>query len=354
MKMNETKAPVKVGLVGLGRAGQGIHYPAFRNHPDFVITAVHDPDGARMAQLQGDTGCRTFTSIEELVGSGSCQLVVIATPSHFHFRDAMTVLEGGLACVLEKPMATEWEEAQTLVDYAREKGLHLFVHHQHLFNDEYNYFKEILEHGILGELFQIRAFWGGFNRRWDWQTLKKNGGGQLNNTCPHVISVVLPLLGEPVTSVSASLRNVKDAGDAEDHVQILLETESGITADIVVTSACAQPVPMWMLLGSNGTLSSAEGLTAQIKYFDPAEAGDINAIDAAAPLDVPMSETLPWQEIEEPVRPGKASSTFVDNVADVLLRGGEMVVTPESALEVMRVLDLCRAASEKRLVTSSI
>jgi predicted dehydrogenase len=259
----EIAAPIRVGLVGLGRAGVGIHYPAFKEHGDFRIAAIADRDPARMAQIQSETGCLTYSSIEELAASGSCDLVVIATPSHLHYQDALTVLNAGISCVLEKPMAPDFEEAETLVELAREKGLHLFVHHQHLFNDEYNYFKEVLERGILGEFFQLRAFWGGFNRRWDWQTLKKNGGGQLNNTCPHVISVVLPLLGEPVTTVGANLRNVKDAGDAEDHVQLLLQTASGRSADIVVTSACALPVPMWMLLGSSGTLSSAEGITAQ-------------------------------------------------------------------------------------------
>jgi hypothetical protein len=81
---------------------------------------------------------------------------------------------------------------------------------------------------------------------------------------------------------------------------------------------------------------------------------DIQALDAAAPLDAPMAETLPWQEIEEPVVPSGARSSFVENVADVMLRGAEMVVTPESALEVMRVLSLCRAAAEKTLVPGNL
>jgi len=50
-------------------------------------------------------------------------------------------------------------------------------------------------------------------------------------------------------------------------------------------------------------------------------------------------ETLPWKEATIPAKPAKPGGDFYDNVADVLLRGTSMVVTPEHAREIMRTID---------------
>lgn len=344
---------IRVGIAGLGRSGKLMHYAALKNNPAYKIAAVADPDDTRTREIAEETGCLSFNSVEAMAESGACDLIVVATPSSAHFEDASTVLGSGISCIVEKPMAASFEEAQSLVRLAEERGVHLFVHHQHLFYDEYNHFKEVLDSGVLGELFQIRAFWGGFSRRSDWQTLKKNGGGQLNNTCPHALSVVLPLLGEPVAFAYADLRNVKDAGDAEDHVQIFLETESGKTADITVTGACAYPLPRWMLLGSTGTLVS-DGENSSVKSFDPRKVASLEVRDFAPALVGAPAEQLPWTETVRPTRPEGLPGAFHENVAQVMLNRAAPVVSACDALEVMRVLEMCRNAAENKRAHFSV
>src|SRR5258708_1004319 len=107
---------IRVGIVGLGRAGKRIHYTALKNNSSFVVTAVADPDESRADEIKSETGCLVFHSIEDLLGSKSCDLVVIATPSQCHFDDAVAVLRSGISCFLEKPMASTYEEAKELVE----------------------------------------------------------------------------------------------------------------------------------------------------------------------------------------------------------------------------------------------
>lgn len=339
--------PLNIGIIGLGRAGWSIHFVALQNDPRYRITAIADPDEARRKEAADAVGCETFATIDELLAKADVEAVVVATPSQMHAPDAIKVLDAGKHCILEKPMALDYAEACRVVERAREKGLQVFVHHQHAFNNEYLHFQEIVESGILGPIFHLQTFWGGFNRRWDWQTLKKNGGGHMNNHCPHVLTIVLPLLGSDVTAVDADLRNIKNAGDAEDHVNMFIRTKSGATANILATTACALPAVRWILMGANGTLSS-DGTTSKLRYFDPAKAPSLEVIDAAAPDRKYQSESLPWQEEERPTAPTQTKGKFYDNVFDVIRKGAPIHITPESALAIMQALELARESAERK------
>lgn len=332
-----------VGIVGLGRAGWNLHLQPMLKHPEFQIVAVADPLPERRKEASDLTGCAEFTTIDELLAGSDAQVVVVATPSQSHYEDTLKVLQAGRHCIAEKPLAFSAKDANHLVALAKERGLGLFVHHVHLHRAEFHHLKQVIESGDLGKLFTIRAFWGSYGRRWDWQTLKKNAGGQLNNTCPHVFTIVLPLLGGPVKDVFSDLRNIKDAGDAEDHVHAVLRSESGITADIVVSSAMAQSAPRWMVCGSRGTLVS-DGETSKLRFYDGNAVPPLSVLDTAAPNRKYLSETLPWQEKEIPV-PESPVPPFHENVRDVLLGKADQIITPESVVEVVRVTEMLHNAA---------
>jgi predicted dehydrogenase len=336
-------APVTVGIVGLGRAGWILHLEPMSKLSGFKIVAVADPLADRCQEAADLLGCAQFSSIDELLEKSDAQLIVVATPSSTHYCDVLKVLEAGRHCLAEKPLAFDSAEADGLVSLAREKGLGLFVNHKYLHFAGYYHLKGVIDSGVLGGLFSIHVCWAHYARRWDWQALKKNGGGQLNNTCSHVLSLVLPLLGSPVKRVFADLRNIKDAGDAEDHVHVVLTAESGVTADIIVSSAMALSGPKWILCGSRGTLVS-DGETSKLRYYDATKVENQDVIDGAAPGRQYIYEQLPWEERELKAAPAPVK-TIHENILDVLAENAEPVVTPESAAEVVRVMNLIKEAS---------
>jgi len=330
---------VTVGVVGLGRAGWNIHVRALRDNANFQIVEVADPTAERRQEAETELGCRAFESIDQMLEQGSAELIVVATPNPFHESDALKVLASGKHCVLEKPIAMTYSGAKSVVDLAREKNLHLFVHHQHLFAPEYNFIREVMESGVLGEVFEIRFNWVGYSRRNDWQTLKKNGGGHLNNHGPHALTSMLALLNAPVSALLATSQHIKDAGDAEDHAHLFLQTANGRTGDIFLSTACALPQPKFTVLGSFGTMVSDTGETAKLRFYDPAQAAPLEVIDGpAAGRKYGSGDQLPWQEEERPVQPIADPGTFYGNVSAVMAGSAEIRVTPESALEVTRAI----------------
>ena len=153
--------------------------------------------------------------------------------------------------------------------------------------------------------------------------------------------MALQFLDATCTDVWADLRHIKDAGDCEDHVKILLRGANGRVMDLEVSTTVAAPDRKWTILGSTGALTS-DGETSHLKYYDAKAVRPISSSDTAAPgraygLDG-KGEKLPWVEKDVPAKPSKSAGTYYDNVAAVLLRGRKQVVTAESVREVIRVI----------------
>jgi len=336
------KSQILTAVVGLGRAGWDIHVKQIRLRSDFKIADVADPDSKRREEAARALGCAAHPDLKTLLKSTQAELVIVATPSFAHEEDSMNVLRSGRHCLVEKPMAMDFAGARRMIAASRKAGKKLFVHQNYRFANEYLHLREIIDSGLIGRVFEIRACWFGFARRNDWQTLRKNGGGTLNNTCPHTIDTTLHLLDSPVISVTSDLQHIQDVGDCEDHVHIFMKFKNGQTADLTITTVCALPSPKWMLLGSCGTLS-CDGANSTIRWFDPSAVPPLAVVDGAAPdRKYGNKDVLPWKEEVRPAAPSKKHGDYYDNVADVLMRDGKMVVTPRSAAEVIRVIEWAR------------
>jgi scyllo-inositol 2-dehydrogenase (NADP+) len=338
---SQVKDPIAIAMVGLGRAGWSIHVEAVRNRTDFRIVDVADPNDDRRGEAASELGCATHLDIDSLLAATSAEIVVVATPSFSHEEDGLKVLNSGRHCIMEKPMAITHAGALRLIEAAGKADRKLFVHHQRRFSDEFQFLRETIDSGILGGVFEIQLAWCQFARRNDWQALKKNGGGNLNNTGPHVIDIALNLADGPVSSLMADVRHIKDAGDADDHAHLFIKTESGQVVDLQITTSRALNGPRTVLLGSQGTLQAMDDKTAKLKFFDPTSLDPLEVIDelAVAGRRYGNDDVLPWQEEERQIAPSRAIGSFHDNVWSVLREGGEMVVKPEEAAEVLRTIE---------------
>lgn len=307
---------------------------------------VADPDPKRLAEAKNTLQCGTFPTIEKLLKTTKAELVVIATPSFRHEADTLAVLKSGRHCVLEKPMAMSYSGARRLIAASKKYRKKLFVHQNYRFKPVFLHFQEIINSGVLGRIFEVRTFWENYARRNDWQTLRKNGGGVLNNTCPHAIDMVLSLINSPIVNLLSDLQHIKDAGDCEDHVRIWMKAKNGCVADIGVGSVNAIPLPMWTILGSNGTLQSDEKTTT-LKYYNPKAVPKLKVVDAPAPeRKYGTGEILPWKAETRPSVPSKKYGNFYDNVFEVLRKKGKMVVTPEFAAENIRIIEWTRKGTK--------
>ena len=77
-----TSEPIKVGVIGLGRSGWGIHVEGIAKYPNFEVVAVADPELDRRQEAETKYGSRPYADPTGLIGDSNVELVVVATPSH--------------------------------------------------------------------------------------------------------------------------------------------------------------------------------------------------------------------------------------------------------------------------------
>lgn len=340
------KNPIRIGLVGLGRAGWGMHrreLEARGRKSKFKVVAVCDTIKARRDMAAEHFGCRAYRTIEDLLKDADVELVDIATRTKDHAPHSRLALKAGKDVFLEKPIAVSYQEAVTLKKAAKRSKGELYIRHNRRFEAAFVHIQEIIASGVLGDVFNVKLRRGGFQRRRDWQTLIDHGGGQLLNWGPHVVDHGLRLLGAPVADMWSNLRLVAALGDAEDHLKVVLRGTNGCVVDLQISGGAIIHEPEWQVMGTRGGVCSVDGNRLRVRYLDP----KVKLARARARVGTPPvgssfgnKETLKWVDKTIPVKPRRRTSPAAiwDHLYAAMRDGVPFPITMDEALETMRVI----------------
>jgi len=348
-RTSSTAKPIDVAVIGLGRSGWNIHAAQLRADKRYRIVSVFDLQKERLAQAHDELGCQTYRDYDELLKQTPAKLVVIATPSMFHCPQTLAAFKADKHVVVEKPMSATVKDADRMIGAASKARKKLFVHQNYRWKADHAFIRQTLESKKLGKLFQIAYCRHGFSRRDDWQTLLKNAGGLLANHVSHPLDFTLSLTHSTVADVLADMKHISDAGDAEDHVNLLLRTKNGIAIHMDLSTAAATPhhAPEWTFLGTTGAMTVDSG-QATLKYFDPKKVKPIRVRQSMAVMDrrYGNDDELPWQEQTIEAKVANAGD-FYDSVYDTLRNRKKFPIDPREVREMMRVFDICRDQNPK-------
>jgi predicted dehydrogenase len=119
--------PLRVLVAGCGNMGRS-HARAYRRMPELEIAGlVSRREESRRALSAELGGLPTFADYHEALRSTRPDVVSVNTYPETHAPYARAALEAGAHVFCEKPLATTVEEAQALVDLARERRRKLVV-----------------------------------------------------------------------------------------------------------------------------------------------------------------------------------------------------------------------------------
>src|SRR5205823_13257532 len=118
---------IEVGLIGFGLAGRAFHAPVIRAVPGMHLAAILQRTGNEAAEKYPDV--RIVRSLDELLAIREIQLMAIATPNDTHYSFARQCLAAGRDVVVDKTFTTSVEEAESLVQFAKENGRLIRVYH---------------------------------------------------------------------------------------------------------------------------------------------------------------------------------------------------------------------------------
>ena len=92
-----------------------------------------------------------------------------------------------------------------MIDAARENNVTVTVFQQSRLAPYFIKMREVIESGVLGDIFEIRVSFSGFSRRYDWQTVQSYNAGSMRNT------VRTRLTRYCICSISTICRGVREA-----------------------------------------------------------------------------------------------------------------------------------------------
>ncbi|HYE06219.1 MAG TPA: Gfo/Idh/MocA family oxidoreductase [Planctomycetota bacterium] len=344
-----TDAPIRTAIIGLGRAGWEIHVAGLRGRDDYRIVACVDPEPERRREAELIAGCRAYASVDELLAAPhGAELAIVCTSSDTHVPLAIRLLDAGLHVLAEKPMATGPEQAAHMVAAARAARTFYAVHQNLRFGAEFRQLRRLIASGAVGEPFLVKLAWTSFARRNDWQTLRRFGGGTLNNSGAHALDLCVVLMDAPIVDVWADLRAVATAGDAEDHAKLMLRGANGRVIDVELSSGMAAEQRGWQVFGRLGSIVR-DGDAFVVRSLDPRE---LPPLEVQPTLAVPGrrygvvgGEELRWREERVPAAPPEMALDLYAELWRAIRRGAPFEITLDQLAEQMRINALARAAS---------
>ncbi len=183
-------SPLRLAVVGAGHMGSH-HARILSEMKGIELVAVVDPDVERARRAASMYGSKACQSLEEVVGH--IDAATIAAPSMLHAEIASFLLDEGIHCLVEKPLAPTREECETLIGKAREHGRVLLVGHVERFNPVTRQ---------LAAIVKDRLIYAADFRRLS-VSVRSTEVNVVTDLMIHDLDILLWLMGQEVTSVAA-------------------------------------------------------------------------------------------------------------------------------------------------------
>ena len=343
---------IPVALIGFGLAGRSFHAPVISRVSGLRLAAVLQRSGNEAAQLYPNG--RIVRTVDELLAIKEIRLVVIATPNDTHYALARQCLAAGRDVVIDKPFTTTLDEAIALIQFAHQAGRLLTVYQNRRFDGDFQAVQQIVASGELGRIVRFESHYDRFRSQLKpggaWRERIGSGTGIFFDLAPHLIDHALLLFGLP-EAITADIRCERDNAVADDAFDLILHYPRDLRAVLCATMLSATIRSRFRLHGTKGTyvkhafdVQEPKLRAGRIPWEETPTESERQENEGVLSLTQPDGT---FQERRVP--PGKSDyRDFYANVRDAILGCTVLAVTPQHALNVMRVLDLARQSSTRR------
>ena len=227
---------MKYALIGCGRISPNHLEAAINNNLGIVGICDIVPENMDILlnKLNIDTNkYKKFTDYKEMLENEKPELVAIATESGKHAQIALDCLDAGCNVIIEKPIALSLEDADKIIEKAKEKDLVVCANHQNRFNKSIQKIRQAVESGEFGKM-----LYGTAHIRWNrgqdyytqapWRGTWAQDGGALMNQCIHNIDLLRWMMGDEIDEVCAYTDNLNhDYIEAEDLGMAIVKFKNG-------------------------------------------------------------------------------------------------------------------------------
>lgn len=347
---------INVGLIGFSVGGQVFHAPFIKCTKGLKLYKVLARKQEQKEILKEKYPEAYATEqVDEIIYDKDIDLIVIATSNDVHFDLAKKALLAGKHVVVEKPFTVFSYQADELIELARSKGLLLTVHHNARLLSDYLAVKEVLSSGKLGQVKNYEARFDRFRnylRPGAWREEDLPGSGIHYDLGSHLIDQSIELFGLP-NAVFADLRKQRENAQAVDDFEILLYYPS-LKVSLKGQMLAKEPTPRYSVFGRLGTFIKYAGDNQEARLREgtfPCDKEDWGQEEEGS-FGV-LNYQKNGQDLQEHIAsPNGNMPKFYENIKEVLWYAKPLLVQPERARDVVRILELCELSAEQKKVVS--
>jgi len=331
---------IKVAIVGYGKGARIYNAPDISSVEGFEITKIMTANNENIAAAKKDfPNAKVVTGFEEITEDPEIELVVITIPNHLHKEFAQKALKAEKHVVVEKPFTPTVAEANELIELAGKNNRILSVHHNRRWDSDFLTIKKILKERKLGVIVEYEAHFDRFRNevKDGWKEKKEiPGSGILFDLGSHLIDQALILFGLP-TEVFADLRIQRENSEVIDNFELLLfypDLKVSLKAGMLVK----EKGPTFSVFGRNGSF---------LKYGEDSQEESLKL--GLKPKNVPdwgMEPQEIWGKlntVEESltIKSERGNYTkFYQNIYNTIIGKEDLLVKPEEARDVIKVIEL--------------
>jgi scyllo-inositol 2-dehydrogenase (NADP+) len=340
---------IKVGLIGFGLSGRVFHTSLLKACNQFEIKKVYS---SRVNEIK-ETLPKTVivNDIKSIIKDTDIDLVIICGPNMTHYDQCKMALLAGKHVVVEKPFVSNSIEGEELISLAKKQDLILTVFHNRRWDSDFLVIKKLISDNRLGNIKQFESHfdrWRPVKREGRWKENPGLGTGILFDLGSHLIDQCLCLFGKP-DSLFADLADQKDNDGVVDYFHVILQYKE--MRAVLHSSSFSLKNPRLNVLGDNGNFVKY-GLDTQeaalITGADPREDG----FGKERASDYGFLITKLDEEIVEEyiASPKGCYLEFYKQLANAIEKMNlELApVNPESALDVIKIIEAAQVSSLKR------
>jgi predicted dehydrogenase len=330
---------LRVGIAGYGLAGRYFHAPLLKGCGFEVVTVLTSNQLRASHALEDFPDIKVVTTMQELL-SHNLDLVVVASANLAHAEQAAAALKAGIPVVVDKPMGRNLVETKSIVELSDSLGVPVTTFFNRRWDSDALTIKKVLASGVLGQIHRMDSRFERFRPdvnkdSWRENMSAEDGGGQLLDLQPHLISTAIDWFGK-CELVTATVRAIR--GAADDDSVLVLRHDSGVMSYLSASAVVGAPGPRIRILGSKGALV--------INDLDPQEAllraGKFPAGGIWSEPTTSVAHIHRGNEVEEIQGIAGNYAMFYTAVASAISNGTAWPVSNDDALLVASIIDQAR------------
>ncbi len=173
---------VGTGIRGTSFWGRNIQRQ-YADLVEFVGLCDVNPGRLEFAKKYIGINCPVFTNFDEMMVKVKPDMVMVTTVDSTHHEFIIKGLEYGAQVLTEKPMTTDEDKCQAILDAEKKAGKKVIVGFNYRYGTQPTKIKELLEENVIGKMTSVDFHWylntyhgASYFRRWHGH---KNKGGSL-------------------------------------------------------------------------------------------------------------------------------------------------------------------------------